>query len=544
MTDSVKQVMKRYEAAESRARRYREYFREAYQYAMPERDTFYDTGQKSEGQNKNQMVYDSTAVSAVNGFVNTMSRTLTPTFSRWFELQAGPAVPEKAREKLNEALKAVTDTIFSIINSSNFYQSIGEMYYDLACGTGCMLVLEGDETRPINFVSVPISQISLEEGAFGSIGAVFRNLDEFQGNVIEQQWPDAELPENLKQEIKNDPTKKMKIIEGTIYNPDTGEWDYHVILRKGDHRIVTRTYKDNPFIIARWSKVAGEVFGRGQLLQALPDIKMLNKEREFAIRSLAINAFGIYTVTDDSVTNIANMNFKPPAFIKVQRNAGPNGPSIQPMMPAGNSSIAEFDTQRLQMAIKGLMYDERLPPIEGAVRSATEIIARQRFVQSDIGAGFGRVYNEFMAPLVKRIVSILLNKGIIQALPEIPNAMGETRQGTADDIDNFFVSIDVTSPVSKVQGMEDVQNVVDYMQTALAIDPTGAQATMTVTQVEDMLKFIADNMGVPPTLTRDEAEREEEKNRQAQQQQLARQQEVNDDILKSQIAQTGGQPNV
>ena len=98
--------------------------------------------------------------------------------------------------------------------------------------------------------------------------------------------------------IKESPEKEVEFNEVTYFDEKDKVWRYEVVYNK-ESRIVEREFESNPWVIVRWSKIAGEVFGRGPLLQALPDLKMLNKGKELAIRSAQLNIFGVYTVADD-----------------------------------------------------------------------------------------------------------------------------------------------------------------------------------------------------------------------------------------------------
>ena len=45
---------------------------------------------------------------------------------------------------------------------------------DLAVGTGCMLVEEGDAVNPVKFTAVPLPKICLMNGPDGRIDTVYR----------------------------------------------------------------------------------------------------------------------------------------------------------------------------------------------------------------------------------------------------------------------------------------------------------------------------------------------------------------------------------
>ena len=60
----------------------------------------------------------------------------------------------------------------------------------------------------------------------------------------------------------------------------------------------------NPFICFRWSKCAGEVYGRGPLLNALSSIKTTNLTVELILENAQMAISGIYQMEDDGVINL------------------------------------------------------------------------------------------------------------------------------------------------------------------------------------------------------------------------------------------------
>ena len=258
---NIDKLLKRISSAESVQQQYKSLFESAYELALPQRNLWTTY---SQGQNKMEKVFDSSGISALNGFVNRMQSSLTPPFIKWAELKAGPAIPQPKKAEANKILEVVTDILFAVINSSNFSVAVGEMYYDLAVGTGAMLILEGDtEEKPIKFISVPTSQLALDEGENGTIEGIFR-CHKVSARGIFATWKDAKPTSELLDIIKDTPEKELEFKEVVYYSEK--KWYYEILVKKD--RIVAREMKRNPWVIVRWSKIAGEVFGRGPLLQA------------------------------------------------------------------------------------------------------------------------------------------------------------------------------------------------------------------------------------------------------------------------------------
>jgi len=472
---------------------FRTLYESCYRVCMPQRNLISET---TPGAKRMEGVYTSVGIAAANGFVNNMQSTLTPAFVKWSELKAGSLIPEEARDTLNEALDAITEIVFDTINTSSFNVATSEMYYDLAAGTGAMLIMEGaTEEKPIDFITVPIAHLALDEGPSGSVDGIWRK-HKIQARLIKEQWKDAKIPSDIATQAQESPEAIIELVECTYYDYDKKKWLYCVFSEKHDDKIVTRSYEENPWVIVRWSKIAGEVYGRGPLLQALPDINTLNKVREYSLRSFQLNAIGVYTVADQGVINAGTLKISPGGFIPVERNSGPNGPSIAPLPQSGNFNIAQFEIETLKQDIMKLTMNNQLPPTTGPVRSATEIAERIKASMVDTGAAYGRLMFEFVQPTMRRIIAILIRKGRIQLPKEYAK------------IDTFLTKLQVLSPIAKQQNLEDVQSITQAMGMIMQIDPTG-QTLQLGYKVEDVPEYIGNKLGVPAILIRNKDEREE-----------------------------------
>ncbi len=70
----------------------------------------------------------------------------------------------------------------------------------------------------------------------------------------------------LQVKIDRKPEEEIDLLEATIYNYSTGAVCYYVLEPKGKNEIVYRELKkSSPWVVGRYMKVAGEVYGRGPL---------------------------------------------------------------------------------------------------------------------------------------------------------------------------------------------------------------------------------------------------------------------------------------
>ena len=84
-------------------------FEECYEYALPQRESFYH---EEAGQRRDDKIFDETAVVAFKSLQAVYSLALLPNFARWADLMAGSEVPVEQREAVNNELDEVTEYVF------------------------------------------------------------------------------------------------------------------------------------------------------------------------------------------------------------------------------------------------------------------------------------------------------------------------------------------------------------------------------------------------------------------------------------------------
>ena len=489
MTMTVSQVVKRSASAWSDKTSWESVLRDAYEFALPMRNQY---EQRQRGSPKMDRVFDATAINSTQRFGARMQAGLTPPFQDWADLVPGPLVPKEIDEEVREKLQAIKAQLFAAIHVSNFASASAEYFLDLAAGTAAMLVMEGDDTQPIMFNCIPNVEIAIDEGPFGTVDGVFRRFDLKVRNIL-RQWKDAKVPDGLAiKESDDDPERKVHLIEAPYFDVDKDEYVYQVIWKEAggnnqgaETELVNRRFADHPWIITRWIKAPGEVWGRGPLLVALPDIKTLNKVKELVLKNASLAIAGVWSAADDGVINTNTIKITPGAVIPV---AAPG--NLQPLQFGGRFDVAQLVIEDLQSSIKTMLFDRSLPAETGGVRSATEIVARIKELQQDIGAPFGRMMAELVRPLIQRCLSILHKKGVLEQEVKV-NGLG--------------VAITVTSPLARLQSRNDLEAVVQWLQVSASV--AGTQGVGVGAKIEDVTSWIGQKLGVPQELVRTPDER-------------------------------------
>ena len=105
-SDKATSILKKYKEAQQVKDYWKDKFEEAYEYCLPNRESFYD---ESPGQRRTDKIFDETAVVGVQEFASRLQAGITPTFARWADFQAGSEIPENQKSSINIELDKITN---------------------------------------------------------------------------------------------------------------------------------------------------------------------------------------------------------------------------------------------------------------------------------------------------------------------------------------------------------------------------------------------------------------------------------------------------
>ena len=511
-----KQIKQRYEVAQRKKDLFEDLYRDAYEFAIPQRQLYGYWEGNSVGQKKMQRVFDSTAINSTNRFANRMQSGVFPSQRMWCRLEPGNNIPVESRPQVQAVLDQYRNVMFSVIKQSNFDIAMGEFLLDMCVGTACMLVQPGDDVVPITFTPVPMFLVAFEESANGQVDKIYRRM-RMKAEAIQIQYPDAKFSQEMQLRIKEKPTEEIELLEATIQDHEQGDWCYHVLVKENIEEIVYRRINNSPWVISRYMKVAGEIYGRGPLLTALPDIKTLNKTKELLLKNATLSVMPCYTAADDGILNPNTVRIVPGSIIPVARNGGNQGDALKPLPRAGDFNVSQLVINDMRMNIQKILLDESLPPDNMSARSATEVVERMKELSQNLGSAFGRLINETMIPLVGRVLSVMDERGLIN-LPLKVNGLE--------------VRVAPISPLAQAQHMEEINSIVQYIQ---LVSPLGAEGEMAVNK-SALIDYLGDKLGVPSEVRHDAAERAFMIEERAKAEQAAA-------MMQAQMAQQQAQPD-
>ncbi len=341
-------------------------------------------------------LFDGTASDAVDNLAASIYSLLTPPESGWINL---------VRESdLSPDAEHATNVLRSHLNDSNFYTTIHQCYLDLVVlGTACLFMAENPigASSAFSFTAVPMADIAVLPNA------VFHTTS-MSISEIAEKYPNWTPPASLRDSLKTNPNMELKLVQALVGKEFTAWIDAGGDL---ENNIVSRgEFETSPYMIFRWSVASGELYGRGPVLRALPDIKTANKVVELVLKNATIAVSGIWQADDDGVINLSNINLTPGAIIP--KAVGSSG--LTPLASGADFDVSQIILKDLRERIRHSLLADRLGLMSERDMTATEIIARSADMMRVLGATYGRLLHEFIRPLCERGLQILSRRGLIE----------------------------------------------------------------------------------------------------------------------------------
>ena len=447
---------------------------------------------RTRGEKRTEVLFDSTAITANNLLAASLQGTLTSPSLPWFSIKLRD-------EELNENrdvqlwLEDTARRMYDTFNETNFNTEVHEMYLDLcSIGTAALFVEEGTkgfDTDGIHFNCLHIAEYYVQENINGKVDTLYRKYKLTARQAV-QEFGFDNLGEKIQTASKEKPDHKFNFIHAVEPTEDYKralgkagtKLPFHSCHVCEEDKMVVRTggYNEFPYLVPRWSKATGEIFGRSPSFNALPDIKTLNKAVEIGLKAWAKAIDPPLLVQDDGVIGRVRMT---PAGITVIRNDG----AVKPLQIGTNWQITDLKENQLRTAIRQAYYSDQLQLQEGPQMTATEVQVRYELMQRLLGPTLGRFQSEFLNPLIERVFGIMYRAGALMKEPDLI-------QGTKIDVEYL-------GPLARSQRMEEsvaIERLYSLAMNIAQIDP----AIMDNIDHDEAVRLRGNLLGVPKTVLR------------------------------------------
>lgn len=489
-------LIKRFDRLRSDSQTFRSHWQEVADLVLPSRDF---TVERSPGQKRNNKIFDATAPWANEQFAGGLHGLLTSPGLKWFSLRT-------RRDELNriaavkEWLEDCERRMYAIFNAPdyNFNPSMGEVYLDTGgFGNGVMFV--GEKPKSLSFQARPLGENYIAENDDGRVDTNFRHF-RYTARQCVQAFGKENVHEDVLKKMEVDPDYQFEVLHAVYPNSDhdTGKaqtkrnmpWRSHYVLLQQKHSLQISGYKEFPYMVARWMKVAGEVWARGPGMVLLPDIRMLNEMMRTTIRSAQKRVDPPLQLPDDGFLGPVRMA---PSALNYYRSGTQN--RIEPIETRGSPELGlEVIESVRRSVIRGWYVDlMNLPEdkYEGSRVSATWTLQRRQEKMRVIAPMLSRMQTEFLGPLIDRVFSIMQRqKAFLPAPPEL-----------AEEI----IDIDYVSPIAKAQRAQEAESILNLFG-LLAPLAQSDPAAMAVINTEEVARYGQDLYGAPTRILRSREE--------------------------------------
>lgn len=452
----------------------------------------------SRGKPINNSIIDPTATYAARVLSGGLVSGLASPSRPWFKI-----VPSMNIKMIDDAgrqwIEETENTIYSVMSSSNFYNSFAQEMEDLCVfGTAPVIIYE-DEEDVIRLYNPAVGEYYLSSGAQMRVDGLDRmfvmtisQIVDFFGlencpQEIQSLWAQKGSSLQIERIVAHaiEPNFAVGPHEVKVKGNFTWREVYWIYGQANERPLSFRGFVDKPFTCSRWSTQSNDAYGRSPGMDVLPDVMQLQVEtrrKAEAIEKMVRPPL----VADMQLKNQPSSIL--PGHVTYVQGLGP-GTGMRPIYEVNPDVNALMqDLQAIQVRIqKGFFNDifSAVGQLEGDRRSATEIQARISEAMSQIGPVVEGMMAESLKPKLKRIFSILQRRGIIKPPPR-------SLHNVTIDVD-FISTLAIQQRGSASSGIERILSLIGNLSSVFP----EAKASLKVTEVIEQMNEL---LGNPSTI--------------------------------------------
>ena len=498
------------------------HWQEVADYMLPRKADI--TLERPKGDKRHTVIYDGTAIHSLELLASSLHGMLTSSVNRWFALRfKETAINED--DEAREWLEDVLDKMYIAISRSNFQQEVFETYFDLiAFGTSC-LQIEEDKDDIIRFSSRHIKEIYISEDAKGMVNCIYRRFKMSAKATVEKFGADNVSLKTLNT-LKKAPFDDIDLVHvvkpRNTYNPkklDKQNMPFTSIYFEYDsgHIISQGGFKEFPYVVPRYLKASNELYGRSPGMNALPDVKVLNKMVEVGMKAAQKQVDPPLLVPDDSMLMPIRMS---PGSINYYRSGTRD--RIETLNIGANNPLGLNMEQQRREAISQTFHVDQLLITENRNMTATEVVQRNEEKMRILGPVLGRLQSELLQPMIIRIFNIMLRNDLLPPAPEI--------------LLNQEIDVEYVSPMAQAQRGQELSSIVRGLE---LFGQIGQVAPVNdYIDPQGLVKHLIKILGLPARMIRSDSEVEEiaQQKAEAQQQQAEMQQQMAESEMARNVA--------
>ena len=503
-------LLKRYDRLKSDRTNWDTMWEELATFLMPGKIDFITTSTR--GTKRAAEVYDSTGIHALQILSASLHGSLTSPSTKWFGLRFREDELNEDKEA-KDWLEKCSKGIFQEFGKSNFSTEVAESYQDLVgFGTSCLqfdVKTKNAQFDGFNFRACHLSEIVIAESEEGRVDTIFRKLKLTARQAYQKFGKDA--GDKAMKALEKDPDQVFEYVQAVFPRELQGEpamvapphqraWACYFI-SVADKKICKESgYYELPFMVPRWAKTTGDMYGFGPGCIARADVKTLNSARKLAMRAWEKSIDPPLKAMQNGI--LGKIDLRPSTVTYVR-----DMQSLEPIVNATNWNADQLMLTDVRASVRRIFFSDQLELNEGPQMTATEVQVRYELMQRLLGPTLGRLQSEFLNPIVERAFYSMLRGNALPPMPEVLQEVG-------GDLD-----IEYVGPLARSQKMDEVtsiQRAIDGIMQLAQVNPE----VLDIVDVDKAGRTISDRLGAPADMLRG-AEQVGELRQSRQQQQQA-----------------------
>ena len=519
MSNDKKYYKKRFTELEQEATDWKKLWAEVAEYTLPRSGRYLtsNTEQRNDGKKKRQQIINGIGADVIQIISASIQGGLTSPARPWFALSSSN---EKLSEigSVKEWLHIVQKAIMRVLSRSNFYNSLHQVYAELANFGVCPMLIEEDEDTIIRCRPFTIGEYYLSLNSKYRVDTMYRQFTMTARQMVEKFGEDkvsATVKRAFKNDMKETDFEIIHVIEPNndkVLDNDTAEgMEYSSIYfeksGKQDKFLRKSGYNIMPFVAPRWSVVGTDTYGDSPGINSLGDLKQLQKMEKLKLQAIEKEVFPAMNA---------------PTALKREGVSVVAGDVNYIDMGQGNQGITptyqiKVDLQNLGMEIQNVENRIRRSYFNDLFLSmfaqdkrmtATEVNERSQERLLILGSVIERIQSEMLDIIIDRVFDIMYRKGLIPPPPQ-------ELQGS--DLKVEYISM--LAQAQKMVGVTAIEQIAGFVGNLAAANP----AVLDKLDFDQAVDEYAEMVGVPPAIIR--SDDNVAKIRQAQQQQAAQMQQ-------------------
>ena len=376
------------------------------------------TTQRTEGSKDNFQLLDSVGVHCNEILAGQLHSMLTPPNQYFMEMTAGDRLLD-TNANVRAWMQNQARKMHGVWAATNFHTEMHEMYLDLcSIGTG-NLAMEEDDEDVIRFSSKFIGNYYVDENARGDVDQLYNEWTWTPKDLVEF-FGIKKLPKEVKDLYRDKPDTPVKVHHAVyppiLVDPKSTSKNYisQYTLPEYKAEIDDGTFSTFPSAVPRWSKITGERYGRSPGMNALPELKVLNRMNATMLIGAQKMVDPPLQMEDDGVilpliTRPGGINYRRPGSAEIR--------------PIFANTNVEFGYQAMQdrrLRVREIYLVDKLqlPPQQAGVNmTATETLQRSEESMRLMGPYVGRMTREILRAVGERTYDIMNRRGMIDAPP-------------------------------------------------------------------------------------------------------------------------------